>query len=433
MSASKTAFTFNQSDFEEIMSNSRQAKYIYRYLRELGAKTCVIENDYVDRGFLIDYQKFYSRSFEDIERFTKRVHFFSNVFSDIQFKKMLRNNDIDDIEKLNESYLGFAIARPIKDSDGNTLIGRTMLKTYPAVTDGLKRFYVTVNHSVSLFGIELNIESIPFQAQDQGVSACATIALWTALQSLTRTFGIPERAAAEITEMATEFPSQSRIFPQSGLNLSQMVACIRSNADLDCEIINAEDNEVITTLVKAFTHAGIPIIGALKLSKDDEEDYHAVVIDGYQHDNAGKITELYVHDDQIGPFSKVKPQERTFQIWGNEWNDFGYRVELERVLIPVYHKIRLPFISIYHHYVSKKRDVERGDITMELYLSTVQKYKSFLLAKQINDKSNKLQMNLPRFIWIERAFEKGKREPLHDDVFDGTAIHCKKWASVDYE
>jgi hypothetical protein len=108
-------------------------------------------------------------------------------------------------------------------------------------------------------------------------------------------------------------------------------------------------------------------------------------------------------------------------------------VELVRFLIPVYHKIRLPFSDMYCHYVSKKESLGQGDVTVDLYLTTVQAYKSFLMKQQIEEKSTKLQRGLPRFIWIERVFSKGHREPIHDDIFDGTAIHCHRLESVDYQ
>jgi hypothetical protein len=428
MTINNCVFPFKQTDFSTLIGNSLQANYIYQYLTALNAKTFVVEDDYIDKNYLIDYQKFYSRSFEEIKRFTKRIHFFSGQFSIRELERTLDDNNIQDFGK----YLGFVVVRPIKDPNGNPLIGRTLVQTYPPSTNGKKRFYVTADYDASLFGIDLSIKSIPFQTQDQGVSACATIALWTSLQSLIPVFGIPERSPAEITEMAMEFPSQSRIFPQTGLTLGQILTCIRS-MDLDVEVIKAADNDVIATAIKAYTYAGIPLIGTLKLSKESSVDYHAVVIDGYQYDNDGTLTELYVHDDQIGPYSRVEPNP-DFINWKNKWStDLGYQVELGEVLVPIYHKIRLPFHHIYQHYASKKDYIARYDVTLDLYLTTVQKYKNSLISKRIDGKSKLLQMSLPRFIWIERACEKGKRDPIHDDVFDGTAIRCTKCASVDYE
>jgi len=410
------------------LGNSFQAQYIYDYLSRLNAKTCINEAIYIDKDYMVDYQRFYSRSFDNIAKFTKRIHFFSGEISDAKFEQMLEKNEI---KELQDSYLGFVVVKPIQDLQRDPLIGRTLLIPFPVDANNRKRFYINSEYRASLFGVNLQIKCVPFQVQDQGVSACATVALWTAFQSLPQDFGTYPLSPVEITETATEFPSTFRMFPQTGLTLGQMINCIRS-MDLDVEAIIAADSDVVTTAVKAYAYAGIPLIGTLRLKKENIEAYHAVVIVGYQYDKNGNVTELYVHDDQIGPYSRVIPCDNDFRVWENEWKYRGYEtIELEELLIPIYHKIRLPFWHIYQHYNYKRQEIENYG-TVDLYLTTIQKYKSSLLEKQIKEKAKILKMNFPRFIWIERTFEKDKRKPIQDDIFDGTAIRCKKLASVEY-
>jgi hypothetical protein len=435
---------FDRDNFFNLTGNRRgnscQADYIYGYLTALNARTIVVEERYIDKNYLIDYQKFYSRSFQDIKRFTTRLHFFCGTFSAKEFKHILESNETSILGE----YLGFVVVRPNEGADGKPLIGRTLLRTYPDSADGPRRVYVAAENHVSLFGIQLAVKSIPFQAQDQGVSACATIALWTTLQSLVQVFGVQERSPAEITEIATEFPSQSRVFPQAGLNLNQMLTCIRSidpdldvetiNADLGVKTIKASSDDKIATAVKAYTtFVGIPLIGTLKLSKRRDKDYHAVVINGYQCDADGKVTELYVHDDQIGPYSRVKPNP-DFRCWKNPWSDLGYKVQLEHLLVPVYHKIRLPFSAIYDHYIGKKKELSPDLFNVDLYLTTVQTYKRTVIErKPFKWKKNVLERRMPHYIWVERTTTKGNTEPIEDDVFDGTAISLKKLISVEYQ
>lgn len=152
--ASDFVFSYSSERLREYLDDSHQAEYLIRYLADLDAKTCVLEDKYVDKDYLVDYQKFYSRSFDEEKRFTERIHFFVEDFSTTKFEESLENYD------------------------------------------------------VSLFGIPLSVSSLPFQVQDQGVSACATIALWTALHPLADTYGIPRLSPAEITELSTSFPSE---------------------------------------------------------------------------------------------------------------------------------------------------------------------------------------------------------------------------------
>jgi hypothetical protein len=392
----------------------------------------VIEYDYIDKDYLVDFQRFYVRSFDHIRKLTTRVHFFKTEMTRPKFNRLLKNNKL---VKKQDDYLGFSVIKPIKDEIGNPRIGRTLLRTYPIRKDSEhSRFYISESNPVSLFGSSLTVNSVPFQAQDKGVSACATIALWTTLQSLISEYKLKSYSPAEITEIATTFPSQFRMFPQGGLTIGQMISCIRTTG-LDVEIINQPTNQIITTAVKAYTYAGIPIIANLILTSftlngRPQNDYHAVVIVGYQCDENGTITELYVHDDNIGPFKRVKPESNDFVSWGNLDNGNEYldveEIKVSRFLIPIYHKVRLSFLSIYPEFVFRKSQIDCSKYCLDLLLTTVQKYKKDLAEQNIEQKTKMLTTNMPRFLWIERTKTKDGRR-VQDDLFDGTAnIFCRK-------
>lgn len=430
-------FSFSWSNLDEYLS-SHQGRYLFHYLKNLSAnaKTCVLEEKYIDKDYMIDYQKFYSRSFEEHNNFTKRIHFFSEDFSEPEFKKALENNSIG---HLTNSYLGFVVIRPIKSSDEKWLIGRTLLKTYPEEVNGEKRVFVQKGYDASLFGIPLSVESLPFQVQDQGVSMCATIALWAALHPSCYTFDTVRHSPAEITEVATSFPSELRAIPSGGLTLPQMINYVRS-IGLDIEVINvkdAKDDSIIITAVKAYIkEAKLPLIAVLKLKEEDKEDWHAAVISGYRSNSDREVKELYVHDDTIGPYSRVKP-DGGFKFWENEWkNKRGYdEVELEKLLIPVYPKIRLTFARINRYYVETKERLNhlKPYINLELYLTTIQEYKKFLLESQAKDKWRVLTKSLPRFVWIIRAYD--GNQLLQDRIYDGTSVyaHTSFLMTIKYE
>lgn len=429
MTTNGNVHQFSTELLEQYLGTSDRGSYIIKYLSEIGARTFVVESNYVDKDYMIDYQKFYSRCFEEISKFTTRLHFFSTDFSESDFYEALNKNDVDDLKS---SYLGFVVVRPIKSSDGQPLIGRTVLKTYPPTDGDDRRFFVTSKYTASLYGIPLEVESLPYQEQDEGVSACATIALWSALNPLYYLFGTIRHSPAEITEVATSFPSPHRAFPSSGLILEQMVNYIRS-IGLDVEAVSAENNDMITTAVKAYINAGLPIIAALKLRVQRKEDYHAVVISGYRCDRKGRVKELYVHDDQIGPYSRVTPVCGSFEEWNNEWLMVGYEsVRLDKLLIPVYPKIRLTFPRIYAIYERCKTEIEKEDlqIDLELFLTWVERYKEYLLTQDINEKIKVLTKPMPKYMWILRFHYEG--QPLEDVVFDGTSIYPRHLLTIKY-
>ncbi|NMX22192.1 hypothetical protein C5S30_07210 [ANME-1 cluster archaeon GoMg4] len=433
-------FSFSYENLNEHFKDSPQGDYLFCYLKNLNAKTCIVEKEYVDKDYLIDYQKFYCRSFEKHERFSKRVHFFNKDISEDSFQKSLEG----DYGDLRESYLGFIVIKPIKDIYENPLIGRTLLKTYPLEEGEKKRFFVKEKYHASLFGVPLNIMSLPFQAQDQGVSACATIALWSSLQPLVYRYGIPSNSPVEITEVATLLPSPYRRFPsESGLTWGQMIKYIQSTG-LDLEVIRATA-ETIPTAVKAYINTNLSLIALLVLKKPDAELVgHAAVISGYQIDEKGNLKELYVHDDQIGPYNRVKPVNGNFEFWDNEWiRNYGYSyVKLNTFLVPVYEKIRLTFSRIYrflekrkeelYNYLEKKKsEIKSSEFGLELYLYTIRKYKKYLLTCPIEEKIEILTMPLPRFVWVIRLFF--KNQPLRDYIYDATSVYVRRLEIVKYQ
>jgi len=407
------------SKLEIYLKDCYLGENLIEYLNKLNTKSGICEN-YIDKDYLIDYQNFYCRSFDNHERYTKRIHFFSLNFNLEEFEeKYLNKYDEKSIKELQDSYLGFIIIKPIKNQENKFLIGRTLLKIHSEINKPSK--YVKHEYSVSLFGIPLVIKTLPFQTQDRRVSACATIALWIALNPLSYSLDIVHYSPSQITEMSASYPGLLRTFPSKGLTWDQMIKCIKSTG-LDTEIINVgkyASDEIFTVAVKAYLENKIPLIGGLTLRKVNEPDlYHAIVISGYRCDNTGKIVELLIHDDQIGPYTSTLPIG-SFKTWENDWKTkSNMEVIIDKLMIPIYHKIRLTFPKIYAVYDKTKRLFPNYRIS--LHLTTIQDYKKYLLKKKIKNKKNVLMKFLPRFLWIIRIFLTD--EIKFDIAYDATSI-----------
>jgi hypothetical protein len=470
LASSGIVYPFNSDQVNSAFGKSNHADYLRGYFKTLKAETCIIEENYIDKDFTIDYQKFYCRTFNKPERETTRIHVFSSNFDEKRFFDSIDNNKSDnkEVSYLIESYLGFVVMRPIEDKAKNSIVGRTLVKTYPPKERDIMRVFVTETYPSSLFGVPLKINSLPFQAKDRGVSACATVALWAALHPLKDTFDLPRHSPAEITEMATSFPSSNRRFPSSGLTSEQMMNYINL-LGLDVEIIKPKDDDAIHTAVKAYLFAGLPILASLKMTENSEtkgkpdEDFldkrHAVAISGYQMDNGRCIKELYVHDDAFGPYCKVEP-DGNFLTWKYDWAPRGYKVKLEDLRIPIYPKVRTTFYHIFDEYLNQRKKWEdnvnqrletmlsqtqrkaedekdsiRKEISnsfkLELILTSNKDYKAFLLGNSIKDKKDSLTKLLPRFIWVMRLYY--KFEPIQDSIFDSTSIYAEPLGDVDYQ
>jgi hypothetical protein len=443
--------------FSEIipeLGTSCQSEYLYDYLNEKKAKTCVIEEHYVDKDYLIDFAKFYSRSYNVDEKYTTRLHFFSEDFTKDDLIRCLENYKDNQIQKLTSSYLGFVVIKPVKDCNCKHFIGRTLLKTYKEDDDGEKRFFIKQNYSVSLFGIPLSIDTLPFQAQDQAVGGCATSACWVALHPLSSLFGIEKLSPVEITEISVLVPNLDRNFPSTGLTLPQMKNQF-TTLGLETEFIDltiespelkkyyTKNDDIISDVVIAYNRLGLPIIAALVIFEfraQKNPPHHAVVISGFRHQNC-TVKELYIHDDQIGPYHHVKPVNNKFSSWNNDWinKKKAYAVIPYKLLIPIYPKMRLNFLKIYIQYLKIKREVEQsvkdenliGDMHTELFLSKINEYKESLWKKKFDNKPIVLSKPLPRFVWIVRTFYDGK--PKKDYIYDGTCVYVQKLLQITFK
>ncbi|MEA1998443.1 MAG: hypothetical protein U9N61_03845 [Euryarchaeota archaeon] len=85
---------------QDELGHSNQARYIYKYAKDINANTVVIEHNYTDKDYLIDYSKFYVRSFDVPPTVTKRLHFFSENFSTADFREAIINYNKEYLDRL---------------------------------------------------------------------------------------------------------------------------------------------------------------------------------------------------------------------------------------------------------------------------------------------------------------------------------------------
>ena len=199
---------------QHCVSHKLHSTYFEEYFSEIGAKTILVENRYIDKDFLEDFAGYYVRCFRDYDRRCTRIHFFRAPFNYEGFASYLSGVPTPiTAAKLQEAYLGFLVVKPLP----KTPIGRTCLRTYPH--DGRRFFPITRNYELSLYGIHLQVlGTLAFQEQDNVVAACATSALWSVFQGTGKLFHHPIPSPVGITKAATDqIPADSRNLPNKGL------------------------------------------------------------------------------------------------------------------------------------------------------------------------------------------------------------------------
>ncbi len=466
----KTLTVYSQAS-EEAVERSLHYFYARTYFSYIRARTMLVESSYVDRDYLEDYAGYYVLCFKKYERHCTRIHFFRNEFSKNDFQKLIAGKpgrlSLQDLQN-KENYLGFTVIKNLP----KTIIGRTCLKTYPkqSHSHGTRCYPITRDYEANLFGIQLKVNSIAFQEQDSVVAACATSALWSAFQGTGKLFQHQIPSPFEITRAATrQIPLETRTFPSSGLSIPQMADAVR-HVGLEPYLISPENEFLFKASIYAYLKGKIPVLFGIFLHDlSDESLYtfdqentseiqgHAVTITGY-HLSSGlpvsypespfscrafRIDKIYVHDDQIGPFARMGieigsideiPWTLSTSWMGGDGRIGNVKAVPWILMVPLYHKIRISFYSVYSVVSSfQERVIEplratrvishADDMEWDIYLTTVNRFKTEIFASDKYSEKTRLDVllrSMPRFLW--RATARCREDVVLDLVFDATDI-----------
>jgi len=346
----------------------RQLRYLDEYLRELACRSVVVEKHYIDRDYMEDHSVFYSRNLYPYPNACSRVHFFAALPERVKktlaaLARLARKEGQAGYEAAcrrfsEESYLGFTVIKPLPGSP----VGRTVLRTYgPAAANDFRRaFPCTSPYTVHLLGVQLTVRGLAFQQQDVGVSACATTALWSALQKIREFEPVGPATPAQITKLAAQFTLPfGRPMPSEGLSLDQMCQAIQA-LYISPNLVRTHQYENARALIYSTLCSQLPPILILESARDPDF-CHAVTAIGLKlhpqdsersrliarglYDRAADLAGVYIHDDRVGPYLGAKLERRAdgapalsiFPQRGGSAEEWL----LTHVLTPLHSKIRL--------------------------------------------------------------------------------------------
>lgn len=416
--------TAKSHDPSSSAGKKRNVQYLGSYLREIGAKTIVVENSYIDKDFLEDFAAYYVRCFANYSKNCARLHFFSSEFGETEFRQALERVEGHSIK--DDNYLGFFVIKPLPD----TVVGRTCLRPWKNRPTRKRTFPIECDVTVNLFGISLSVRSLPFQEQDTDVAACATSALWSALHGTGRLFQHQIPSPVEITKAASAHSRvDDRSFPnRNGLNAFQIADAIRS-VGLEPLAIRGRDTTMVRLAAAAYLRSGIPCVLLSKLSDaaDGKElGHHAVTINGYSFGSrqpntdlatafrASTIDRLYCHDDQIGPYAALEFDEFGSISAGID-SDTRFKIEPENLIVPLYHKIRIPVGIIIDKIVELDSTIEllrsaqllplASRLVWDVYLNDINRLRTLLFESTLPTalRISKLERSYPRYVWCAVA------------------------------
>jgi hypothetical protein len=447
------------SDFPDIF-HKKQIDYIFRYLKDLGAVTIILEFEYVDKDYLDDFAKFYIRRFNSNGHKCARLHFFSAEFDHATLNEYLIEKPLDDLSvMLQTDYLGFMVVKPLP----KTFIGKTCLKQYKPSGPFSERRLLSRTYKVNLLGADLEVQSIAFQEQDKVVSACATTAIWSALQSLQWRSIREIPSCSEITTSAINFiEGSSNSFPSKELSNKQILRAL----DVEGLRHHTESLKRISRVnflatVKSYIDSGLPLILGAALHQIDGDGNliriagHAVTILGYKLSESEDA--LYVHDDRLGPYSRAKftdlesyKSDLDGETWGlmlQEKTDEGSWKDPHEILIPEIliaatdKKVRIPLayventarlIQTAHDKIWKGLEKKanpsqslRGQLTYTVRLAEISEIKKSYFSLTPDAICKELQEN-------NEAYEKAREEVEQSRLKFLTSSHARFQWEIDY-
>ena len=346
-----------------------QVKYLNEYLARLGCQTMVVENHYIDRDFMGDVALFYSRSLRGYPNSCRRLHFFASGFGKKEWRSFVGSTGrvrARVARELHDAYLGFSVVRPLPGSP----VGRTVVPTLgeKSSSEDSRLFGAVRDYAVHVAGFTFNVRGLAFQQQDQGVSACATTALWSALHSVANREGIAIPTPAEITEAASRYLLMSgRSLPSEGLSTNQLCEATRA-AGLSPLHIRSDSLEHDRGQLLGYLSSGLPVV--LVIQPIGGGDAHAVCAVGvklgpvspqtnpdfYHRDGASAVKGVYIHDDRLGPYATADLYSHTdaettsirtaIRIrWPGEPVEFQHCI-VKVLVVPVPVKLRLTIARI---------------------------------------------------------------------------------------
>lgn len=448
------------SSFPDII-DKRQVTYIFNYLKEIGASSVILESQYVDRDFLEDFSNYYVKCFNGYGSKCARLHFFSDEISHSLLEQVIEDGDSSSIEKLQNAYLGFIVIKPLP----KTFIGRACLKIYPRFFSN-NRKVLKRRYDVSLFGIDLSVDSIAFQEQDKVLSACATTSIWSCFHAINWKNLIDIPSCSEITASAVNHIQNSiNRFPNDGLTNKQILRALDVGG-LRHHEVNARGMQwdVFFAVVSSYLNSELPIILGVRIFEKNHHGHlispggHAVTILGCK-DDVSEDKAIYLHDDRIGPFARATKSNLeglTFEDaelsreysndWvlvlqekddNSKWKEPHQYLVLESLIIASYKKNRFPenyirntcdlIVDVFDEFLCNFIDVPeeevaeyRNRLSFTIRLDQINNIKRSVLKGGACNKDQFLLKGHAKIQWVAEMSFDGVR--AFDILFDATDI-----------
>ena len=459
---------------------NRFLKGLLAAFREAGAVYYVTEGAYLDRDYVKAYSSLHHRLYKPHPKHCRRVHFFGKDLSEIE--GLEPEQLAAKIEAERDSYLGFAVIRPI----ANTPISWAVVS---AAAAGLGAdVLVRSDHEVHLLGARLRVTGSPITEQDGRTGSCAQAIIWGIARHLHATRRQPWRSVVEITDAALAIPDlhAASNIPHGSGQLSRD-AMVRAMTNLGMHPLvyqrGPDDSwpEPPHRTIARYLDSGMPVVVGMRHG-------HAVLAVGLDGSDARPTrppegsrrrggarnrppilgpsvhdyrTHLLINDDQAGPYGRLplqrplnKPfasaEDATFLmvsmpdgvVMRAETAEAVARDQIARLVAQRSEVLEIAFDGVANAPdLDFSFDAVGAGAVARTYLTAGWKYASRMLRNDAPAelKSELMRISLPKFVWVTEfslpadpgPLDPCRRTVLAHVVVDSTAQSGENdWESV---
>jgi len=345
----------------------------------------IIEKDYIETTWKDMISLHYINTSYNAGPTVTRIHLFTD--------KKLRS----------EAYLGYFSLRPINEF--KILISYI----YPnwdvlRFTNKTNSFVMLYREKVHIEGIELEISTFPFFAQDGVVASCVHADIIMLSHYMHKKFGSKRIKLIEIENSYTY--EKKKCYPTNGLQAPQIAEIFNNNKTPIRLYFYHEKNikENFEEILKMYIESGIPVIIGL--------GSHVLLIIGHTLDAQGNY-EFIVYDDSGILVNELI--ETTCFVCAIPWEKLNKKLEdFDFLVAPEHEKVFMSYIDINDFFeIQKQKAAENKEENIEfagtnrILLIDNSDAKKYLKLREffhfnpsfIEESSLIIKKNLPHYLW----------------------------------
>jgi len=404
------------------------------YINELDDDLyCMIEYPYVDKMYRDSYYSYYSSKHNEYNRDCIRITLFDTKIDFDDFR------DINEKEKLQNSFRGFFVIRPTFSS----IIGKSLIDKRAFIDDDFK--ICSYEGEISVNGVKLKVKGFPHSSQDHESISCAETTIWSVLEYFGNRYAdYKPTYPSHIINILNKY-SKQRLLPSNGLTVDQ-ISFVLKEYGFGTSIYSRDDayNEELENIISYYIESGIPVIAAL----ENESIGHAIVIIGHENDedldvdstphqklkfdeddldyidNTDIRKRFIVNDDNLQPYRAIyldTPVEH--YPAGTEFE--GARIQ--SIVVPLYKKIYLEVVKSKQLSLSILSDETLGyrpnnGFVFKHFLTSSRSFKEHIaLQNDLNPtiKNIIILKKMPKFIWVTEIYN---RDDFSSDVAEALIL-----------